>query len=74
MRVSLFALFAVSLVVHGVEVKPVKWSGAINVPDPVALTVDEAGNVYVSTTTRRKAGDLDIREHAAWIPDDVAPA
>ncbi len=72
MRVSLFALFAASIVVHGGEVKPVKWSGAINVPDPVALTVDEAGSIYVSSTTRRKVGDLDIREHAAWIPDDVA--
>jgi hypothetical protein len=25
----------------------------------------------VSSTTRRKAADLDIREHTMWIPDDV---
>jgi putative membrane-bound dehydrogenase-like protein len=49
-----------------------KWSGALNVPDPVACTVDPQGRVYVSATTRRKAADLDIREHAAWIPNDVA--
>jgi quinoprotein glucose dehydrogenase len=55
----------------GAEVKPFKWSGDINVPDPVALTVDEAGSVYVTSTTRRKAADLDIREHTVWIPDDV---
>ena len=49
-----------------------KWSGAINVPDPVACTVDPQGRVYVTSTTRRKVGDLDIREHPMWIPDDVA--
>lgn len=49
-----------------------RWSGELNVPDPVAVTVDPQGRVYVSATTRRKAGDLDIREHPMWIPDDVA--
>lgn len=48
-----------------------KWSGALNVPDPVACTVDPQGRVYVTATTRRKVGDLDIREHKLWIPDDV---
>jgi hypothetical protein len=49
-----------------------KWSGALNVPDPVAVAVDPQGRVYVSATTRRKTGDLDIREHTMWIPNDVA--
>lgn len=49
-----------------------RWSGDINVPDPVAVTTDPQGRVYVSATTRRKAADLDIREHTMWIPDDVA--
>ena len=48
-----------------------KWSGELNVPDPVACAVDPQGRVYVSATTRRKAGDLDIREHTMWIPDDL---
>ena len=73
MRSSSFvAIFVATIAGIGAEIKPVRWSGEVNVPDPVALTVDEAGNVYVSSTTRRKAGDLDIREHALWIPDDVA--
>ena len=55
----------------GAEVKPSKWSGDLNVPDPTSVTFDEAGNAYVASTTRRKAGDLDIREHRVWIPDDV---
>ncbi|TLD69670.1 c-type cytochrome [Phragmitibacter flavus] len=49
-----------------------KWSGKINVPDPVAISVAPNGDVYVSATTRRKVADLDIREHRDWIPDDVA--
>lgn len=49
-----------------------KWSGALNVPDPVAVTVDPQGRVYVTQTTRRKVADLDIREHTQWIPNDVA--
>jgi quinoprotein glucose dehydrogenase len=48
-----------------------KWSGTLNVPDPVAVAVDPQGRVYVAATTRRKVGDLDIREHTMWIPDDV---
>ena len=49
-----------------------KWSGELNVPDPVAVTTDEKGRVYVSATTRRKVADLDIREHSMWIADDVS--
>lgn len=49
-----------------------KWSGTINVPDPVAVAVDPQGRVYVAATTRRKQADLDIREHTMWIPNDVA--
>lgn len=49
-----------------------KWSGAVNVPDPVAVTTDYQGRVYVTQTTRRKVGDLDIREHPQWIPMDVS--
>ena len=70
----LFLLLAASLSAAasiGAEVKPSKWSGDLNVPDPTSVTFDEAGNAYVASTTRRKAGDLDIREHRVWIPDDV---
>jgi len=55
----------------GAEVKPSKWSGELNVPDPTSVSFDESGNAYVASTTRRKYGDLDIREHRVWIPDDV---
>ena len=60
MRVSLLALFVASIAVLGAEVKPFKWSGELNVPDPTSVTFDEAGNAYVASTTRRKAGETKI--------------
>ena len=48
-----------------------KWSGDINVPDPVAIGFDERGRAYVTQTQRRKSQDLDIRANRSWIPDDV---
>ncbi|PAY21538.1 hypothetical protein CKO51_00260 [Rhodopirellula sp. SM50] len=48
-----------------------RWSGSINVPDPVAISVADNGDVYVTQTQRRKIQDLDIRANSAWIPDDV---
>ena len=47
-----------------------KWSAGINVPDPVACSVDEQGRVFVTSTARRKVGDLDIRDWTGWISDD----
>ena len=51
-----------------------KWSGDIVVPDPVAVSVDYRGRVYVTQTQRRKVQDLDIRRNQDWIPDDVGLA
>lgn len=48
-----------------------KWSGDLNVPDPVAISFDRRGRAYVTQTRRRKAQDLDIRQHRAWLVDDL---
>lgn len=72
MRTVPAALILTASLLMAQEVRPVRWSGKLNVPDPTSVTLDEAGNVYVACTTRRKAADLDIREHQVWIPDDVA--
>lgn len=63
---------AFTLTASAAEVSLHRWSGDLNVPDPVACSVDEQGRVYVTSTTRRKVGDLDIREHTQWIPDDLS--
>ncbi|MEO2015913.1 MAG: hypothetical protein ABGZ53_16255 [Fuerstiella sp.] len=39
-----------------------KWSGDVNVPDPVAISFDNEGRAYVTQTQRRKVQDLDIRQ------------
>lgn len=48
-----------------------RYSGKLNVPDPVAISVADNGDVYVTQTQRRKIQDLDIRQNTQWIPDDV---
>ena len=53
------------------SLKFTKWSGKLNLPDPVAIAFDNLGNAYVTQTQRRKANDLDIRANQDWIPDDV---
>lgn len=71
----LIASVCLSPIISAQEASPVQlhlWSGDLNVPDPVACAVDPQGRVYVSATTRRKAADLDIREHQMWIADDVS--
>ena len=40
--------------------------------NPVALSVDVDGSIYVTESERRKVGDLDIREVTWWIPDDLS--
>lgn len=65
-------LFLTATLLMAQEVRPVRWSGGLNLPDPTSVTLDEAGNVYVACTSRRKAADLDIREHSAWVADDLA--
>lgn len=48
-----------------------RWSGELNVPDPVAITFDNSGRAFVTQTQRRKSQDLDIRQHRSWVPQDV---
>ncbi|MFC7339058.1 c-type cytochrome [Haloferula chungangensis] len=40
--------------------------------NPVALSVDVDGSLYVTESERRKVGDLDIREATWWIPNDLS--
>lgn len=40
--------------------------------NPVVVSVDVDGSVYVAETARRLAADLDIREFKQWIPQTLA--
>ena len=48
------------------------WSGKINVPDPVALSVANNGDIFVTQTRRRKIQDLDIRANRDWTTHDIS--
>jgi len=54
------------------SLKFTKWSGDVNVPDPVAISLDNHGRAYVTQTQRRKANDLDIRANRDWIVNDLS--
>lgn len=49
-----------------------KWSGDLNIPDPVSISIDNRGRALVTQTARRKIQDLDIRLNRAWIPNDLS--
>ena len=53
------------------DIQYIKWTPNLNIPDPVAISMDNKGRAYVTQTVRRKAQDLDIRNNRDWVPDDV---
>ncbi len=48
------------------------WAAEPMVANPVCLTVDEQGRVYVAETFRIKHGVEDDRGHMDWLDDDMA--
>ena len=40
--------------------------------NPVALSFDDRGRLYVVETARRSTVDIDIRGHQSWIVDDLS--
>lgn len=40
--------------------------------NPVDVSVDVDGSIYTVETTRRKTGDLDIRDFRQWIPESLS--
>jgi quinoprotein glucose dehydrogenase len=58
------------IVPEGLQVK--LWAAEPMVANPVCLTVDEQGRVYVAETYRIHHGVEDDREHMDWLDDDLA--
>jgi quinoprotein glucose dehydrogenase len=48
------------------------WAAEPLLANPVCLTIDEKGGVYVGETFRHTDGVLDIREYTEWLADDFA--
>lgn len=48
------------------------WAREPMLRDPVAISVDDLGRVYVVETARRSTVDIDIRSHPSWIVEDLS--
>ena len=48
------------------------WAREPMLKDPVAISFDDKGRLYVVETARRGTVDIDIRAHPEWIIDDLA--
>jgi hypothetical protein len=48
------------------------WAREPMVMDPVALSFDDQGVLYVAETARRGSVDIDIRGHREWLVEDLA--
>ncbi|MEN9677017.1 MAG: hypothetical protein RIS76_2913 [Verrucomicrobiota bacterium] len=49
-----------------------RWAREPMVKDPVALSFDDQGALFVAETGRRSTVDIDIRSHRAWLVEDLA--
>lgn len=47
------------------------WASESLVRDPVALDVDDSGRVLVTSTSRRRNAELDIRSHPNWMIESI---
>jgi quinoprotein glucose dehydrogenase len=47
------------------------WASDTLAPDPVAITIDDQGNVYLNRTNRQKNSEFDIRGHRNWMTASI---
>ncbi|MEX0928327.1 MAG: hypothetical protein WDZ53_02905, partial [Balneolales bacterium] len=66
------ALEEVSPTVHAGDLDISLWASEELVADPVALHVDHQGRVWITSTERRRKGDIDIRGHRDWMIESMA--
>ncbi len=55
---------------EGLEMK--LWASDSLAPDPIAMSIDDAGAVYLSRTNRQKNSEFDIRGHQNWMTASIA--
>ena len=48
------------------------WAREPMLKNPVALSFDNQGRLYVVETARRATVDIDIRSHKEWLIDDLS--
>lgn len=47
------------------------WASDSLAPDPVAMTIDDWGRVYLTRTNRQKNSEFDIRGHRDWMTPSI---
>jgi putative membrane-bound dehydrogenase-like protein len=48
------------------------WASDSLAPDPIALSIDDDGSVYLTRTNRQKNSEFDIRGHRDWMTPSIA--
>lgn len=48
------------------------WASDSLAPDPVAMSIDDEGRVYLTRTNRQKNSEFDIRGHRDWMIPSIA--
>lgn len=47
------------------------WASDSLAPDPVAMSMDDLGRVYINRTNRQKNSEFDIRGHRDWMTESI---
>ena len=48
------------------------WASDSLAPDPIAMSIDDEGRVYLTRTNRQKNSEFDIRGHEDWMTPSIA--
>jgi quinoprotein glucose dehydrogenase len=48
------------------------WATDSLAPDPIAMSIDDAGAVYLTRTNRQKHSEFDIRGHQNWMTASIS--
>lgn len=56
-------------VIEGIEMT--LWASDSLAPDPVAMSIDDQGRVYLIRTNRQKNSEFDIRGHRDWMTESI---
>ena len=48
------------------------WASDSLAPDPVSMSIDDKGRVYLTRTNRQKNSEFDIRGHRDWMTESIS--
>ncbi len=57
-------------VIDGLEMS--LWASDSLAPDPVSMSIDDKGRVYLTRTNRQKSSEFDIRGHRDWMTESIS--